>query len=271
MMKAGTRLFDKPHRTMSHLIAANHKLEYEWHGPAPDKAPTIIFLHEGLGCVAMWKDFPARVAEATGFGALVYSRAGYGNSDPIELPRPVSFMHDDALVVLPEIIDALAIEQPVLFGHSDGASIALIYAGSINAGRVKALILEAPHVFVEDLGIQSITDAKQNFESGTLRSALERYHGHNVDCAFRGWNDVWLDPDFRSWNIESFLSGIKVPTLVIQGENDQYGTKRQFEAIQNGNSGAVETLLLADCGHSPHRDHPDEVLYAVTEFLNRLR
>jgi pimeloyl-ACP methyl ester carboxylesterase len=251
------------------LTAGKHNLEYIWLGPSPDQAPTIIFLHEGLGCVGMWKDFPERVAAATGFGALVYSRAGYGNSDPIELPRPITFMHDEALTVLPQVISTLQIREAILFGHSDGGSIALIHAGSDSAKNVRALILEAPHVFVEDLSIESITLAKENYESGSLRQGLAPYHGDNVDCAFRGWNDVWLNPQFRSWNIESYLPSITAPVLVIQGEDDQYGTIKQVEAIERGSSGIVVTTLLSDCGHSPHRDQPEQVIESVIKFLGK--
>jgi pimeloyl-ACP methyl ester carboxylesterase len=253
-----------------YLTAANHQLEYQWLGPAPDEAPTIVFLHEGLGSVAMWKDFPQRLVEATGCGALIYSRAGYGKSDPIRLPRPVSFMHDEAIVVLPEIIEQLQINEPILFGHSDGGSIALIHGGSKQANNIRALILEAPHVFVEELGLESISQAKENYETGSLRLGLERYHGDNVDCAFRGWHDVWLNPEFRSWNIESYLPSIKAPVLVIQGAEDQYGTLKQVEAIERGCSGRVETEILSNCGHSPHRDQPELVLEAANTFLRKV-
>jgi pimeloyl-ACP methyl ester carboxylesterase len=251
-----------------YLTAANHQLEYQWLGPSLDQAPTIIFLHEGLGCVAMWRDFPKQIVAATGYGALVFSRAGYGKSDPASLPRSVTFMHDEALVVLPEIIDKLGIRNAILFGHSDGGSIALIHAGSDKARHIRALVLEAPHVFVEDLSIASIAKAKENYETGSLRSGLERYHGDNVDCAFRGWNDVWLNPDFRSWNIEAYLPALTAPVLVIQGEDDQYGTLKQVEAIERGCGGPVTTRILANCGHSPHRDQPEKVIAAVTSFLD---
>lgn len=243
------------------------ELEYAWHGPSPGKGPTIIFLHEGLGCVEMWRDFPKLVAHKTGFGALVYSRAGYGKSDLISLPRPVNFMHREALEALPQVIDAFAISDPILFGHSDGGSIALIYAGSEQTNPAKALVLEAPHVFVEPLSITSIEKAKVEYEKGSLKSGLQRYHGDNLECAFRGWNDVWLNPEFRTWNIESFLPNISAPVLLIQGEDDQYGTRRQLESIGAGCRGPVQTELLADCGHSPHRDQPQIVLELVSSFL----
>ena len=215
----------------------------------------------------MWRDFPERLAHAVGCGALVYSRAGYGHSDPIDLPRPIRFMHDEALATLPQVLTVLDVRDAILFGHSDGGSIALIHAGSDQNDRIRGLILEAPHVFVEDLGVDSIVAAAENYESGSLKPGLERYHGSNVDCAFRGWNDVWLNPEFRSWNIEEYLPQINVPVMVTQGVDDRYGTWRQDEAIKRGCAGHVRTTLLKDCGHSPHRDQPEATLRAVTEYF----
>lgn len=249
------------------LRAGGHNLEYEWHGPPPREAPTIIFLHEGLGSVSVWRDFPASLAEATGCGALVYSRAGYGNSDPVELPRPLSFMHTEALVTLPEVLDSADVREAILLGHSDGGSIALIYAGGVKDARLRGLILEAPHVFVEDLSLESIKRAAEQYESGQLKQALVRHHGSNVECAFWGWNRVWLEPRFRSWNIEEYLRGISVPVLVIQGDEDEYGTLRQVEAIERGCKGPVESVILPRCGHSPHRDQPERALEAITSFV----
>jgi pimeloyl-ACP methyl ester carboxylesterase len=249
------------------LRAGGYNLEYTWHGPPPDKVPTIVFLHEGLGCVSTWRDFPARVAEATGCGALVYSRAGYGNSDPIELPRPINFMHTEALAALPDVLDAFSIRDAILVGHSDGGSIALIYAGGRRDALLRGLILEAPHVFVEDLSVESIRKAAEDYESGPLRQALARHHGDNVECAFRGWNGVWLAPEFRSWNIEEYLPGINVPVLVIQGEQDEYGTLRQVEALERGCKCPVRSIILPHCGHSPHRDQPERTFEAITSFV----
>src|ERR1044071_5506981 len=249
--------------------AGGHQLEYKWIGSRPEAAPTFVFLHEGLGCVEMWRDFPEQVVEATGYGALVYSRAGYGKSDGIVLPRRVEFMHDEALSVLPQILKEFRIDKGILFGHSDGGSISLILAGSGIANNILGLVLEAPHVFVEPIGIESIMKAKQNYEHGSLRASLQKYHGDNVESAFRGWNDVWLNPEFRSWNIESYLPGIKVPALVIQGEQDQYGTLRQVKAIGGASGGLVETVVLSDCRHSPHRDQPDAVLAAISSFIKK--
>lgn len=258
-------MIDYPNSTR--LRAGGHWLECAWHGRPPDEAPTIVFLHEGLGSVSTWRDFPARVAAATGCGALVYSRAGYGNSDPVELPRPVGFMHAEAMVTLPEVLDSAGVRDVVLFGHSDGGSIALIYAGGAGDARLRGLVLEAPHVFVEDVSVESIRRAAQEYERGTLRQALARHHGRNVECAFRGWNNVWLDPSFRSWNIEEYLPGVSVPVLVVQGEQDEYGTLLQVRAVEEGCRGPVRSLVLHGCGHSPHRDRPERVLEAVTSFV----
>jgi pimeloyl-ACP methyl ester carboxylesterase len=243
-----------------------HNLDYRWIGPPPNEAPTIVFLHEGLGCVEMWRDFPDRVAEASGCGALVYSRLGYGKSDPIELPRPVSFMHEEALSTLASVFKSFEIQNAVLFGHSDGGSIALIHAGG-KKSPVNKLILEAPHVFVEEFGLESIRQAAELYETGDLRAKLSRYHA-DVDGAFWGWNKVWLNPEFQSWNIEKYLPNISVPVLVIQGVQDQYGTWEQVEAIEKGCAGPVETLALENCGHSPHRDQPEQTFRRVVAFLN---
>jgi len=255
---------------MPYVNAGGHQLEYQWHGQYSPESTAIVFLHEGLGCVAMWKDFPEHVAEMTGLPVLVYSRAGHGNSSSIELPRDVSYMHREALVVLPELLEALNIQKTILFGHSDGGSIALIYAGSEKASGVRALILEAPHVFVEDISITSVAASVEKYEHDDLRSRLERYHGDNVDGAFRGWSEIWLHPAFRSWNIEQYLPQIDAPVLLIQGEDDPYGTTRQLDAISRGCKGEVSLIILPNCGHRPHRDHPDQLLEALASFLYSL-
>jgi pimeloyl-ACP methyl ester carboxylesterase len=268
------------------------KLEYDWHGPGPDEKPTLVFLHEGLGCVAMWRDFPERVARATGLGAFVYSRAGYGNSSRVELPRSVGFMHDEALTTLPRVLEAMKIRNAILVGHSDGGSIALIGAGGLHPSSgentkalenadvanlnlhpsrtvVHALVLEAPHVFVEEFGLESIRKIADDYVAKGLRSRLARYHGDNVDETFWGWNNVWLDPEFRSWNIEEYLNRIHVPVLLIQGEDDQYGTGAHINAIQRSCK-SVRTLMLKDCGHSPHLDQADRTLEAIQAFVKEL-
>jgi len=252
---------------VGHILATGHRLEYAWHGPGPDAAPTLVFLHEGLGSVSTWRDFPAVLADATGCGALVYSRAGHGGSDPVPLPRTLRFMHDEALLVLPEVLQAAGVRDAVLVGHSDGGSIALVHAGSATGTSVRALVLEAPHVFVEDVTLHSIEAAAESFRSGELRRALERHHGYNVDVAFWGWNRAWLDPAFRSWNIEEYLPGIRVPVLLIQGEQDEYGTLRQLDAIEKGCPAPVQRVVLERCGHAPHRDQPERALAAMTAFV----
>jgi pimeloyl-ACP methyl ester carboxylesterase len=269
---------------------ADRQLEYVWHGPGPDAAPTLVFLHEGLGCVDMWRDFPARLAEQTGCGALVYSRAGYGKSDPIDLPRPVRFMHEEALTTLPQVLDAFSIREAILVGHSDGGSIAIIHAGGTSDPRVRGLILEAPHVFVEEVGLESIRaiaedcredgagrmtahrpqDAGAPMSAPGLKQRLARYHGENVDATFWGWNDVWLNPEFRSWNIEEYLPTISVPVLLIQGADDRYGTQEQIRKVEAGCRGPVRTVLLADCGHSAHLDQPERALEAMKEFVREV-
>ncbi len=242
-------------------------LEYLWLGPSPREAPTLVFLHEGLGCVALWRDFPAQVARETGYGALVYSRAGYGQSTACPLPRPLSFMHTEGLSILPKVLDAAAVQEAVLIGHSDGASIAVIHAGGSDDRRVKGLVLLAPHVFVEEVTLASIRAARQAYALADLRERLARYHGENVDCAFLGWNRAWLDPGFLEWNLEGYLPNIKVPVLLIQGEDDQYGTSRQLAAIASQVTQGVETLLLPACGHAPFRDQPEAVLQAIARFV----
>jgi pimeloyl-ACP methyl ester carboxylesterase len=230
--------------------------------------PTLIFLHEGLGSVALWRDFPQRVADATARPALIYSRAGYGRSTALAAARTPRYMHDEALVALPALLDALGIVDPILIGHSDGASIALIHAGAL-VRPVRAVVAMAPHVFVEELSIASISRAKRDYESTDLRTKLGRYH-EDVDSAFRGWNDIWLSPAFRDWNIEASLPGIDSPLLLLQGRDDEYGTLAQLDAIERQVSGRVERVELSDCGHSPHRDQPQATLAAITGFIAAL-
>jgi pimeloyl-ACP methyl ester carboxylesterase len=235
-------------------------------GRTSPRAP-LIFLHEGLGSAAHWRDFPQKAAERTGRDAVAYSRLGYGHSDPVPLPRPLDYMERDARESLPRVLEALvgATRDVVLFGHSDGASIALLYAAA--SARASALVLEAPHVFVEDVSVASIAKARDAYAHGDLRARLERYHDANVDVAFRGWNEAWLDPGFRSWNIEACLREIRVPVLLLQGEDDAYGTRAQVDAIARQAPGPVMLRMLPRCGHAPHRDQPEAVLSEVTAFL----
>lgn len=244
------------------------RLEYQQFNPPQEADLTLVLLHEGLGCVAMWKDFPRQLASMTGCRVLVYSRVGYGGSDSCWLPRPLSFMHDEGLHVLPKILAAADIQKTILVGHSDGASIALINAGGIIDTRLQGLILMAPHVFVEELTISSIRAAKTAYETTDLRERLARYHGDNVDCAFWGWNRAWLDPEFLSWNLEAYLPKIEVPVLLLQGEQDNYGTIRQLETIVEQLPQRAEMVLLPECGHSVFRDRPAETLQAIVNFIS---
>jgi len=247
------------------LRVGNVRLELAWHGPREAGGrPVVVMLHEGLGCVAMWRDFPAKVAEATGLRVLAYSRAGYGGSDPVPLPRPLTYMQDEARESLPRLLAAAGIDDAILFGHSDGASIAVVFAGSSPVARVRGLVLEAPHVFCEDLAVTSIAGAREAYLRGDLRARLARYHGENTDNAFWGWNDAWLDPGFRAWNIEEFLPRVRVPSLVIQSASDPYGTLAQVEAIERGSGGPVRRAIVG-LGHSPHKEQPEAVIAAVVE------
>jgi pimeloyl-ACP methyl ester carboxylesterase len=231
---------------------------------------TLVFLHEGLGSANQWRDFPKRVGDGAVMTAFAYSRLGYGGSDPVPLPRPLDYMQEEARVFLPALLDELGLDSVILVGHSDGASIALVHAALDGGKRVKGIVLEAPHVFVEDVSVASITKARVAFEEGDLRERLAKHHGANVDVAFRGWNDAWLDPAFRAWNLEEYLPRIEVPVLIIQGEDDPYGTRAQVDAIARQVRGPVEVLMLPRCGHSPHRDQPEATEAAMIAFVKRV-
>jgi pimeloyl-ACP methyl ester carboxylesterase len=251
------------------LTLGSQRLEYRMIGPRPDAAPTLVMLHEGLGCVGLWGDFPDQLQAATGAGVFVYSRAGYGQSSPGPLPRPLSYMHDEARDVLPALLDEIGFQRGLLIGHSDGASIAAIYAGSHQDHRVGGLTLIAPHFFTEDAGIASIVEARKAYETGDLRQRLARWHA-DVDNAFKGWNGVWLDPKFRQWDITEFLAYIRVPVLIVQGEDDQYGTVKQIEVANQECYCPVDVALLPRARHSPQRDAPEATLAAIAEFVARV-
>jgi pimeloyl-ACP methyl ester carboxylesterase len=250
-----------------HLTVQGHSLEVQRVPGRSSHASELVFLHEGLGSVSQWKDFPARVAEATGCPVTVYSRYGCGDSDLLNEPRAVSYMHDEGLRSLPDLLAELQIENPILVGHSDGASIALIHAGVHD--QVRGLVLLAPHVFVEELSVTSIAQAKTSFETTNLREKLGRHH-RDAARTFWGWNDIWLHPDFRRWNIEEYLPCLRCPILAIQGLDDQYGTMAQVQAIARQSGGPVEILPLAECRHSPQRDQPEAVVTAIGRFLRRV-
>jgi pimeloyl-ACP methyl ester carboxylesterase len=232
--------------------------------------PTLVFLHEGLGCCEQWRDFPAVVAAGTGHDAFVYSRPGYGSSDRVSPMVSTRYMHDEALQTLPQVLRAARVNEHILIGHSDGASIAIIYAGGSDAPGLHGLVLIAPHVFVEPFTLTSISAARETFEKGDLKARIQRWHGENTDFAFYRWSGSWLDPEFRHWNIEEYLPRVKVPTLVIQGEQDEYATKAQVEAVERKVGGPVRAVLLANCGHHPQRDQPQATVDEITAFVKSL-
>jgi pimeloyl-ACP methyl ester carboxylesterase len=242
------------------------RLEAVWVGPPCRSGSALVFLHEGLGSITQWRDTPSAIADATGLPALVYARQGYGRSSPTSVPRPLAYMHDEA-ARLPRVLAAAGIDTPALIGHSDGASIAIVAAGT-HAVQPRALVLIAPHVFVEDLSLASIHRAAVEYRTGDLRDRLARHHA-DVDGAFWGWNRAWLDPDFRRWNLEAFLASIMAPTLIVQGSADEYGTLAQVDAIARQLGGPHETVIVEGAGHAPHRSHPTEVHAAIASFIAR--
>ena len=249
---------------MPQISVAGHSLETLW---IEGKEPTLVFLHEGLGSIRQWRDFPAQVARATGCRALVYDRYGYGNSDVLLEDRVgTDFMHREALQFLPAVLKQTKIENPILVGHSDGASIALIYAGT---HPVRGVAVMAPHVFIEDICVSSIQMAAREFETSGLRQGLAKYH-RDARKTFHLWADAWLDPAFPRWNIEEYLPRIQCPLLAIQGEDDEYGTMAQLDAIARRAGGPCELLKLPGCGHSPHKDQPEEVLKAISNFISKI-
>ncbi|HVX90911.1 MAG TPA: alpha/beta hydrolase [Candidatus Paceibacterota bacterium] len=255
---------------MEWIEAGGARLEvHRIDGDAADSAP-LVFLHEGLGSVAMWRDWPESLCRETGRAGFVYSRRGYGQSESIPDVRGTGrlapdYMHREAIEVLPVLLDRWGVHRPVLVGHSDGATIALIHASHF---PVHACIAMAPHVIVEDVSIRSIEAAREAFEKGDLRERLKRYH-RDVDCAFWQWNDIWLSPAFRSFDIRADCRRIAAPVLAIQGEDDPYGTLDQVRGIEP-TLGLFATEILAPCGHSPHRDQPRRTNEAITKFLAAL-
>lgn len=276
---------DKPHSPfpvqrryvdISFEGSAHHACHLTPENMAKD-APTLVFLHEGLGSIVLWKDFPDELCARTNLPGFVYDRLGYGKSTgrPPE-PRQIDYLHHEARVVLPEILSAAGseklsaagIEKPILIGHSDGGSIALLYASAFPDQLLGACI-EAAHVFVEDVTLQGIEEAVGAWKTTNLRDKLARYHGDNVDGAFAGWSETWLQHDFKFWNIEADLPAITAPFLVIQGEDDEYGTARQVEAICRQSGGPATPLMLPDCAHIPHFQAREEVLSAMETFIQQ--
>jgi pimeloyl-ACP methyl ester carboxylesterase len=251
------------------LTIGASQLEYRMIGPGPDVAPTLVMLHEGLGSAALWGDFPDRLSAATRAGVFAYSRSGYGASTPAKLPRNPDYMHVEAFDVLPKVLDAIGFCRGLLVGHSDGASIAAIYAGGVQDHRVRGLALIAPHFVVEDISVQSIAGIKTTYETTELRSKLARWH-KDVDNAFYGWNDAWLNPEFRDWDITEYLAYIRVPVAIVQGAEDQYGTNRQIEIAKEECYCPVDVSSIEGAGHSPHREAAEITLKTIAEFAGRI-
>ncbi len=261
---------DGLHREQFELAAAGRRLQAERLRPANAAAgPWLVFLHEGLGSIAQWKDFPAALCAELGLPGLVYERWGFGRSEPLDGPRTSRYLHDEALCSLPDVLLACGIDDYVLVGHSDGGSIALIHAAAYPEGP-RAAVTEAAHVFVEDVTLAGIRAAVEAWHGAGLRGRLARYHGAQVESTFAGWADTWLSEAFREWNIEAELPGIRCPLLVIQGEGDEYGTLAQVEAIARTVSGPAETLLIPGCGHVPHFQAREAVLAATADFVRRV-
>jgi pimeloyl-ACP methyl ester carboxylesterase len=250
------------------LDLGDQSLEYRMIGPRPDAAPTLVVLHEGLGCVGMWGDFPDKLAAATQCGVFVYSREGYGQSSAAKLPRQLDFMHVEARKTLPRILEAIGFQGGLLVGHSDGGSVAAIYGGSVQDHRLAGLVLMAPHFIVEDVTIAAIREFRRTYDTTDLRDRLARYH-RDVDATAHGWSDVWLNGDFTSWDLTEDLAYIRVPVLIIQGEDDHYGTVRQIEIAQEECYCPVEVLMLPDTKHAPHREAPDATMAAIVDFVKR--
>jgi pimeloyl-ACP methyl ester carboxylesterase len=251
------------------FLAGGAELEGRCVGPSPNLAATIVLLHEGLGSMGLWRDFPEKLARATGLGVFAYSRRGYGGSDPVPLPRPLDYMTREAVDVLPDVLNAIGLERGVLLGHSDGASIAALYLGDRQDRRIRGLILMAPHFFTEPGGLRSIAEARRAYQQADLRERLAKHH-RNVDGAFWGWNDAWLAPGFEAWNIEEAIDYIRVPVLGIQGRDDQYGSLAQLDALERRLYAPFERVILDDCRHAPFIDKPQETLDAISDFLARL-
>lgn len=256
-----------PNEHYFHVVVGGRRLECRSIGDHGSRSPTLVFLHEGLGSIALWRDFPDRVCASAGLPGIIYSRRGYGGSEPIDEPRSARFMHEEAIDVLPEVLRVFGLERPILVGHSDGASIALIHAGTFPEVP-RAVVALAPHLFVEPVCIESIAGIVRDYGQTDLRKRLARHH-EDVEGAFHGWTDVWLSEAFASWNIEGEVASSRCPILAVQGEDDQYGTMRQIERIAELRPG-TRLLKLPACRHSPQIDRPDDVIAATAAFLDQI-
>ena len=256
------------------LTAAGHRLRARRlsHPPGRRKngGPVLVFLHEGLGCITLWRDFPAALVGATGLDGLIYDRWGHGKSDPLRLPRSFSYLHDEAFDSLPEVLEQCGVKEAILVGHSDGGTIALLYGARYRQG-LRGIITEAAHVFVEEVTLAGIRETVKVYQSADLKERLSHYHGDNTETLFWAWADTWLHPGFRDWNVESYLFQVTSSLLVIQGEDDQYATRAQVDAIVGQVSGAARPLLVPKCGHTPHREAPAIVLQEMAAFIETLR
>ena len=255
---------------LQRIAVGGAKLECVCFGPPPAKAATIVLMHDGLGCVTTWHEFPERLADATGWGVFAFSRQGYGGSDPAQLPRPVDYLEREAQTVVKDVLDRIGFETGILLGHSDGASIAGLYLGTHQDHRVRGLVLIAPHFFAEPENFDVIRQLYNQYETADLREKLARHHGDNVDCAFRGWADTWLDPRFANWDATEAIAYIRVPVLYIQGEDDHSCSPAQAEAVVDACYAPVDVHMIADCQHVPHREQPDKTLLLIGEFVARL-
>ena len=251
---------------MNELQLSKGRIETAWWGPTPEQAPTVVLLHEGLGCVQLWRDFPAALQIATGCGVFAYSRFGYGSSAPITLPRSINYMHNEALDILPDVLDKAGIRRAILVGHSDGGSIAAIHAGGVQDPRVAGIVMMAAHFFVEDLNIAAIAQIATAYETGDLRARLARYHG-DVDGAFYGWNHAWLDPSFRTFDITGYLKAIRIPVLALQGSEDPYGSDEQLHVLVRHTRVPTKIMLIPEARHAPHAEKPGETLSVIADFI----
>lgn len=251
-----------------HLTAGGKSLEYKTYGEKFD-GPVIVMLHEGLGSVSLWRDVPDRIAKATGLPVFAYSRAGYGQSDLADLPRPLDYMTREAVDVLPEVLDQVGAAHYILLGHSDGATIAAEYAGRVSDMRIRGIILIAPHFFTEEMGLAEIAKAREAYEATDLKDKMARHH-RDPDNTFRGWNESWLAPGFKDWNVAEVIDYWRIPCLAIQGRDDQYGTLAQIEEIETRTYSPADIAVIDGARHAPHLEAPEETLAAITEFCDHL-